>query len=165
MPSYYASFSEVEKDVKVAQLKTEAELRQAIVEALKSELNKRCPSQHLVEFALRPMIDRSVKERRKPDVGFSNVVIEVEFPRGGLSKGRAQLEQYMRDLASKAKDVVVHGVVTDGVDAEYYELRGEHLEVKTHGKLSEVMAYLLDNFFAQKIPVVAPEDLVDILGV
>jgi len=74
----------------------------------------------------------------------------------------------MRDLASTAPWLdVVHGVVTNGIETEYYVLeRGSTPQLKKKGNsLSEVMAIVLAKFCADKVPVVTPEDLVEVLGV
>jgi len=164
---HYMSFSEVMRDTVSGRFKTEDELRQAFVEALKGELPRFCSNKDVVNYILIPMINRAIKERRKPDIRLSNMVIEVEPPGGDLSKGAMQLQQYMKDLASEMKDsaIVLYGVVTNGIDAEYYELRSTRFELKIRGKLREVMGYVLNKFCKEKIPVITPEDLVEILGV
>lgn len=162
--STYTSFREVERGTESDHFKGEPELRQGFVEALKKELERHC-SERVARFVLRPMLDRVVRERRRPDIRFSNVVIEVEAPKADLARGREQLRQYMEDLVSTVEGLIVHGVVTNGIDAEYYTFDGERLELRARGRLSEVMAHVLSTFCAEKITVVTPEDLVDILGV
>jgi hypothetical protein len=159
----YKSFSEVENDTLSGKFANESELRQALIEALKHELGKYCPK-NLVEFVLIPMLERSVKEGR-PDIRISNLIIEVESPKRDLSVGRSQLYRYMRDLASTAENLVVKGVVTNGVETEYYELRREPPELKMRGMLHEVMSFVLTKFCSERIPMVTSRDLVDILGV
>jgi hypothetical protein len=75
------------------------ELVAAVVSALEHELPKYC-KRNLVQYALRPMMGRHLRSRRRPDIRLGNMVIEVEAPRSGLEAGRSQLHQYMRDLAS-----------------------------------------------------------------
>jgi hypothetical protein len=169
--SHFQSFIEVEGDTLGGRFGNEAELRQAVVEALKNELSRSRCSKSVVEYILAPLLDRTIKKKR-PDIGFGNVVIEVGPPKADLAKGREQLQQYIKDLASliresHAKDFVVHGVVTNGVDTEYYKfyIYSEHLDLVKAGRLSGVMGYMLDVFCSEKIPVVTPEDLVDMLGV
>lgn len=165
--SVYTSFSEVEKDTDSGRFANEPELRHAFIEALKHELGRYCP-ENLVEFALTPMLERSVGEGR-PDIRLGNLIIEVEPPKHDLSVGRSQLYRYMRDLASTAENLVVRGVVTNGVEAEYYELRRESPELKMRGMLHEVMSFVLTKFCRdrdrERIPIVTSRDLVDILGV
>jgi hypothetical protein len=138
----------------------------AVANALECELLQRC-KKSVVEYALQPMIERHLRARKRPDVRLGNLVIEVEAPGDSLDAGRAQLCQYMRELASMAPWLdAVHGIVTNGVDAEYYVLgRRGNPEPKTRGSLSEVAAVALANFCADKVPVVRPEDLVEALGV
>lgn len=169
--SHYQSFIEVEGDTLGRRFGNEAELRQAIVEALKSELSRSRCSKNVVSYVLTPLLDRTIKKKR-PDIRFGNVIIEVEPPKADLARGRDQLRQYIKGLASliresQAKDFVIHGVVTNGVDAEYYKfyIYSERLDLVKAGRLSEVMRYVLDVLCSEKIPVVSPEDLVDILGV
>jgi hypothetical protein len=169
--SHYQSFVEVERDTLGRRFGNEAELRQAVVEALKNELSRSKCSKSIVKYILTPLLDRTI-EKKRPDIRFGNVVIEVEPPKADLARGRDQLRQYIKGLASliresQAKDFVVHGVVTNGVDTEYYKfyIYSERLDLVKAGRLSEVMRYVLDAFCSEKIPVVTPEDLVDILGV
>jgi hypothetical protein len=169
--SIHTSFSDVERATEAGRFKNESELRQAVVEALKNELSRSRCSRSIVRYVLTPLLDRAI-ERRKPDIRFGNVVIEVEPPKTDLAKGRDQLRQYIEDLASlmgksRAEDFVVHGVVTNGVDTEYYKfyIYSERLDLVRAGRLSEVMRYVLDVFCSGKIPIVTPEDLVDMLGV
>jgi hypothetical protein len=124
-----------------------------------------------VEYILAPLLDRTIAKKR-PDIRFGNIVIEVEPLKAGLAKGREQLQEYIEALASSireshAKDFVVHCVVTSGVDTENYKfyIYSERLELVKAGRLSEVMRYMLDIFCSEEIPVVTPEDLVDMLGV
>jgi esterase/lipase len=60
---------------------------------------------------------------------------------------------------------VIHGVVTDGVDAEYYVLDNTGFKLVIRGGLSDVMGGLLTSFCAQKIPIVTPEELLSIVGI
>jgi hypothetical protein len=159
----YTSFSEVEKDTDSGRFANEPELRHAFTEALKHELGKYCPK-NLVEFVLTPMLERRVKEGQ-PDIRIGNLIIEVEPPKRDLSVGRSQLYRYMRDLASTVENLVVKGVVTNGVETEYYELRREPPELKMRGTLHEVMSFVLAKFCGERIPIVTSRDLVDILGV
>jgi hypothetical protein len=160
----YTSFSEVEKDTDSGRFANEPELRHAFIEALKHELGRYCPK-NLVEFALIPMLERPVGEGRRPDIRLGNLIIEVEPPKGDLSVGRTQLFRYMRDLAATAENLIVKGVVTNGVETEYYELRKEPPELKMRGMLHEVMGFALTKFCSERIPMVTSRDLVDILGV
>ena len=169
--SHYQSFIDVEGDTRGRRFGNEAELRQAVVEALKNELSRSRCSKSIVKYILAPLLDRTI-EKKRPDVRFGNVVIEVEPPKADLARGRDQLRQYIKVLASliresQAKDFVVHGVVTNGIDTEYYKfyIYSERLDLVKAGWLSEVMRYVLDVFCSEKIPVVTPEDLVDVLGV
>jgi hypothetical protein len=169
--SVYASFLEVERATEAGHFRNESELRQAVVEALKNELSRSRCSKSIVRYALTPLLDRTIKKKR-PDIRFGNVVIEVEPPRADLTRGRDQLRQYVEGLASliresRAEDFVVHGVVTNGVDAEYYRFHiySERLALVGAGRLSEVMRHVLDVLCSERIPVVTPEDLVDMLGV
>jgi hypothetical protein len=160
------SFNDVESAVKSGRVVSHGELMYAVASALKCELLRRC-KKSVVEYALQPMIERHLRARKRPDIRLGNLVIEVEAPGGGLDAGRSQLRQYMRELASMAPWLdAVYGVVTNGVDAEYYVLgRGGDPESKTRGNLGEVAAAALANFCAGKVPVVSPEDLVEVLGV
>jgi hypothetical protein len=164
--SSYVSFSDVEKAVGSCRVGSHDELVAAVVSALEHELPKYC-KRNLVQYALRPMMGRHLRSRRRPDIRLGNLVIEVETPGGGLDAGRSQLRQYMRELASMAPWLdAVHGIVTNGVYAEYYVLgRGGEPEPKMRGSLGEVAAAALANFCAGKVPVVSPEDLVEVLGV
>jgi len=169
--SHYQSFAEVERDTQERKFGNESELRQAVVEALKSELSRSRCSKSVVEYILTPLLDRTIIGKR-PDIRFSNVVIEVEPPKADLATGRDQLRRYVERLAllireSQTKDLVIHGVVTNGFDTEYYkfDVYSERLDLVKEGRLSEVMRYVLDTFCSEKIPVVTPEDLVDMLGV
>jgi hypothetical protein len=143
------------------------ELVHAIASALERELLQQRCKRGVVEHALLPMIGRHLRARRRPDIRLGNLVIEIEAPGSRLDDGRAQLHQYMRDLASMAPWLnIVYGVVTNGMEAEYYVLeRGGAPEPKTRGSLGEVMAAALAKFCAGKVPVVRPEDLVEVLGV
>lgn len=165
--SSYVSFSDVEKAVGSGRVGSHDELVAAVVSALEHELPKYC-KRNLVQYALRPMMGRHLRSRRRPDIRLGNMVIEVEAPRSDLEAGRSQLHQYMRDLASTAPWLdVIHGVVTNGIETEYYVLeRGSTPQLKKEdNSLSEVMATVLVKFCADKVPVVAPEDLVEVLGV
>jgi hypothetical protein len=160
----YVSFSEVERDTKLRKFSNEPELRQALVEALKEEAGKYC-KKDLAEYVFKPMLERVLREKRRADIIFSNVVIEVENPGGDLSQGRKQLYTYMNDLKSLIKELVIHGVVTNGIDAEYYVLDDDHPRLRKTGSLSDVMSNLLTIFCSQKIPVITSEELLSILGV
>jgi poly-gamma-glutamate capsule biosynthesis protein CapA/YwtB (metallophosphatase superfamily) len=160
----YMSFSEVERDTKLSKFSNEPELRQALVEALKEEVGKYC-KKDLAEYVFRPMLERVLRERRRADIIFSNVVIEVENPGGDLSRGREQLYTYMNDLKSRIKELVIHGVVTNGIDAEYYVLDDDHPRLIKTGSLSDVMSDLLTLFCSQKIPIITSEELLSIIGV
>jgi len=169
--SHYQSFVEVEGDTLGRRFGNEAELRQAVVEALKNELSRSRCSKSVVKYILVPLLDRTI-EKKRPDIRFGNVVIEVEPPKADLARGRDQIREYIKSLASliresQTKDFVVHGVVTNGVNTEYYKfyIYSERLDLVKAGRLSEVMRYMLDAFCSEKIPVVTPEDLVDMLGV
>ncbi|NAZ13386.1 MAG: hypothetical protein GU359_04445 [Desulfurococcales archaeon] len=160
----YMSFSEVERDTKLSKFSNEPELRQALVEALKEEAGKYC-KKDLAEYVFKPMLERVLRERRRADIIFSNVVIEVENPGGDLSRGREQLYTYMNDLKSRIKELVIHGVVTNGIDAEYYVLDDDHPRLIKTGSLSDVMSDLLTLFCSQKIPIITSEELLSIIGV
>jgi hypothetical protein len=169
--SIYTSFLEVERATEAGHFKNESELRQAVVEALKNELSRSRCSKNIVSYVLTPLLDRTIQKKR-PDIRFGNIVIEVESPKAELTRGRDQLQQYVERLASlikesPAKEFVVHGVVTNGFVAEYYkfDVYSKHLSLEKAGGLSEVMRYVLDIFCSEKIPVVTSEDLVDLLGV
>ena len=160
----YVSFSEVERDTKLRKFSNEPELRQALVEALKEEVNKYC-KKDLVEYVFKPMLERVLGDKKRADIIFSNVVIEVEKPGGDLSQGREQLRTYMNDLKSRIKELVIHGVVTNGIDAEYYVLDDDHPRLIKTGSLSDVMSNLLTIFCSQKIPIITSEELLSIIGV
>ena len=161
----YSSFSDVENDARSGLFANEPDLRQALVEALKNEINRYCGKNPVVvDHIFKPMLERVVEGKRRADIMFSNVVIEVKKP-GGLSQGRQQLYQYMADLRSRANGLVIHGVVTDGVDAEYYLLDDTGFKLVIRGGLSDVMGGLLTSFCAQKIPIVTPEELLSIVGI
>jgi len=160
----YVSFSEVERDTKLRKFSNEPELRQALVEALKEEVNKYC-KKDLVEYVFKPMLERVLGDKKRADIIFSNVVIEVEKPGGDLSQGREQLRTYMNDLKSRIKELVIHGVVTNGIDAEYYVLDDDNIVMRMRGGLSQVMNNLLTMICSQKISMISPEDLVEIFGV
>jgi hypothetical protein len=83
--SHFQSFIEVEGDTLGGRFGNEAELRQAVVEALKNELSRSTCSKSVVEYILAPLLDRTIKKKR-PDIGFGNVVIEVEPPKAGLAR-------------------------------------------------------------------------------
>jgi hypothetical protein len=160
----YVFFLEVEKDTKLNKFSNEPELRQALVEALKEEAGKYC-KKDLAEYVFKPMLEKVLREKRRADIIFSNVVIEVENPGGDLSQGREQLYTYMNDLKSLIKELVIHGVVTNGIDAEYYVLDDDHPRLRKTGSLSDVMSNLLTIFCSQKIPVITSEELLSIIGV
>ena len=161
----YSSFSDVENDARSGLFANEPDLRQALVEALKNEINRYCGKNPVVvDHIFKPMLERVVEGKRRADIMFSNVVIEVKKPEG-LSQGRQQLYQYMADLRSRAGMLVIHGVVTDGVDAEYYVLDNTGFKLVIRGGLSDVMGGLLTSFCAQKIPIVTPEELLSIVGI
>jgi len=161
----YSSFGDVESDARSGLFANEPDLRQALVEALKNEINRYCGKNPVVvEHIFKPVLERVVEGRRRADIVFSNVVIEVKKP-GGLSQGRQQLYQYMADLRSRAEGLVIHGVVTDGVDAEYYVLDDAGFKLVIRGGLSDVMSKLLTSFCAQKIPIVTPEELLSLVGI
>jgi hypothetical protein len=161
----YMSFSDVERDVRLGSFTTEPELRQAFVEALKNEVVRYCRNEDLVKYVFTPLLDRVLKERRRADIRFSNVVIEVEKPGGDLSQGREQLYRYMKDLKSQVRGLMIYGVVTNGFDAEYYALNDDNIVMKMRGGLSQVMNNLLTMICSQKISIISPEDLVEIFGV
>lgn len=170
MSKLYRSFDEVYSDVKSGVFANESELRQAFVEALKSELGTSlCGAgmrRYLVEQWLRPALDEKLKSGR-PDIQISNIVIEVERPGGGLEVGRRQLEQYMRELYEKSWGrIKVHGLVTNGEEAELLVYDGKNFELKAKGNMPSVSRYLISLFCSQeKIPVTDPRDLVMLFGV
>jgi hypothetical protein len=170
--SVYTSLMDIERDTVNGKFKTEAELRQAFIEALKSEFPKHGCRQDVVKFALSLLLERSMKDRKRPDIRFSNVIIEVEPPKAGLAKGRDQLLQYMKALImqlreSGVREFEIYGIVTDGIDAEFYKLHiySNSPTLIKAGKLSETMMYFLRVFCAEKIPIISSEELVEILGV
>jgi hypothetical protein len=167
----YASLDEVERDVKRGYFANEPELRQAFIEALKSELRVYC-SPELVNHALDVMIDRCIEQsRKKPDIrlfAFSNVVIEIEPPRADLDRGRKQLiDDYIPKLIQslRTESLTVHGIVTNGVEAEYWVFSNGQLKCEAEEEMAQVVRQVLSIFCKEKITVVTAEDLLAILGV
>jgi len=119
---------------------------------------------NVVEYVLRPMIERQLKER-KPYIRLGNLVVEA--PGGDFDAGRSQLLQHMRELASAAPWLdAVYGVVTDGVRAEYYALgRGGDPELVMRSNLDKVAVAALANLCADKVPLADPEDIATVFGV
>jgi hypothetical protein len=121
--------------------------------------------ENVAKYVLWPMLERHLKAG-KPDIRLGNLVIWVAAPGDGFDAGRQRLFRYMRELASAAPWLeVVRGVVTDGTCAEYYVLRGGDPEQKAGGDLGEVLPEALADLCADKVPVVAPEDVAAIFGI
>ncbi len=89
------SFNDVESAVKSGRVVSHGDLMHAVAKALECELLRRC-KKSVVEYALRPMIERYLRARKRPDIRLGNLVIEVKAPGDGLDDGRPQLHQYMR---------------------------------------------------------------------
>jgi hypothetical protein len=161
----YTSLRDVERDVEAGVFRNESELRQAFVEALKEELRTACRSRGgLVDYYLIPALDRPVKNGR-PDIRVANLVFEVEPPRAGLEMGREQLHEYLGKLRDVSEYVKLHGVVLDGLNAEYWVMESGRLELVRHGGMADVVRSAIRVFCSEKIPVVQPEDLAEIFGV
>jgi len=147
------------------------ELVHELIDALKCEIRGTglgpCANSHVRDYVLWPVID--VNERLlkgRPDIRFSNVVIEVEAPGRGISPAKQnQLFSYMQQLAQVAPGSPIFGVVTDGAVAEWWELDKGQLMRKMSGSVSDVMRAVLYAFCSQKIRVVTPEELIEAFGV
>jgi Arc/MetJ-type ribon-helix-helix transcriptional regulator len=163
--SGYRSFDDVERSARAGRFANESELRQAFVEALKEELKLEC-DRELAYHYLVPVLDRRVKSG-VPDIMVSNLVIEVERPGTGLDMGREQLHKYFKELRERDVEIVLHGLVLDGLDAEYWRTDDPSEEPKLvrGGSMSNVVREAIRVLCSEKIPVILPEDLEEILGV
>jgi hypothetical protein len=142
------------------------ELVRATAKALMREASRHC-KKSVVEYALWPMVERHLRSRRKPDIRLGNLVVEVAATGDSLDASRQRLFRYMQELASIAPWLeVIRGVVTDGMCAEYYVLgKSRDPEPKARGELGEVLPKALADLCADKVPVVAPEDVAAVFGV
>lgn len=164
MGRVYTCFWDVYRDARAGVFSNEAELKQAFVEALKNELGSRC-ARYIVEAWLKPALEEAVREGRA-DIVVSNIVIEVEPPGKGLSRGLGQLERYMEGLYQRAGGAVeVLGLVTDGVEAVLLRYRGSGYDQLGSGEMPRVAGLLVERFCASKIPVIDARDLVRLFGV
>lgn len=164
MSVHYTSFQQVFRDVISGIIRNEAELKQAFVEALKSELQRLC-NKYIVDNMLIPALEETLRKGR-PDIRLSNLVIEVEPPQSGLEKGREQLKRYMEELYELTRGrVEVHGLVTDGVSAEAYMLDSKGLYCRFSGDMPSVAGKLISTFCSLKIPIINLEDLIRLFGV
>jgi len=167
MSKIYKSFNDVHRDVMSGVFSNEPELKHAFFEAFKNELGNSPCHKYIVEHWLKPALDERIRSGR-PDIWVSNVVIEVERPRGGLEVGRRQLEQYMRELYERTGGRLekVYGLVTDGEIAELLEYDGREYRRVQSGDMPTVSRTLIHVFCSQgKIPVTAADDLVKLFGV
>jgi hypothetical protein len=167
----YESFREVEQSTNAGQFSNEAELRQAFIEALKFELRSLCESMNkgkFYEYGLVPFIDRTITATR-PDIRLGNLIIEVEPPNSDLSNGREQLRNYICELSkSLGGNVEIHGIVTNGVETEYWYFRGgscDNIIRKDYDKMSTIMSRILHVFCSNKITITDPEQLTAVFGV
>jgi len=163
--SKHESFDDVYQGTISGVFANESELRQAFVEALKSELAKSRCNKYIVGVWLSPALDRAVKEGKKPDIRLSNIVIEVERPNAGLGEGLEQLKQYMEALYRDAGGrVEILGLVTDGREAVLLKYDGKYRALR-QGRMPEAARELIEVFCSSKIPVINAEDLVGLFGV
>jgi hypothetical protein len=94
------------------------------------------------------------------------MIIEVEPPGGAISIGRAQLLNYMDSLFKAVNGKVkTLGLVTNGVEAEFWILDKNGPIKKYQGVMPTVATQALHIFCSDKIPVVTPKDLIRIFGV
>jgi hypothetical protein len=140
------------------------ELIYAVAGVLLFEFAQRC-KKNIVEYVLKPMIKKRLGAQFR--LGNLIVIVETKTTKGVLNAD--ELRRHMRELASAAPWLdVVYGIVTNGIEAEYYVLkRGstEDPELKTRGGLSEVASVATADFCAGKIPVAGPEDIADIFRI
>jgi len=163
--SSYTSFDDVYSDALAGKFPNEASLKQAFIEALKNELYRSPCNKHIIDQMIFPVLDE-VLSGKKPDIRFSNMIIEVEPPGGSIDVGRMQLHDYMNRLFMMVNGKVkVLGLVTNGVEAELWILDNNELKPQNQGAMPTVAAQALHIFCSDKIPVVTPEDLVRIFGV
>lgn len=163
--SSYTSFDDVYSDALAGKFPNEASLKQAFVEALKNGLYRSPCNRHVIDQMIFPVLD-GVLSGKKPDIRFSNMVIEVEPPGGSIDVGRMQLRDYMDRLFTMVNGKVkVLGLVTNGVEAELWILDNNGPRLRCRGDMPTVAAQALHIFCSDKIPVVTPEDLVRIFGV
>jgi hypothetical protein len=94
-------------------------------------------------------------------------VLEVEPPGAGLRKGREQLHRYLRELREAGAGVELHGVVLDGLTAEYWVVESWRSEPvrQRDGRMVDIVRDAVQILCSEKVPVVLPEDLVEIFGV
>jgi hypothetical protein len=167
----YESFIEVEQSTSAGKFSNEAELQQAFIEALKVELKRLCESMNkgkFYEYGLVPFINRTITATR-PDIRLGNLIVEIEPPNSDLSNGRKQLRNYICELSkSLGGNVEIHGIVTNGVEAEYWYFREgscDDIIKKAYNKMSTIMSYVLHVFCSNKITITDPEQLTAIFGV
>ncbi len=144
-----------------AATKTEKnELIYAVADVLLFEFAQHC-KKNIVEYVLKPMIKKHLGTRFR----LGNLIVEIKTTNGDLNAN--ELHQHMHELASTAPWLdVVYGIVTNGVEAEYYVLKREGApELKVRGSLSEVAAAAAADLCAGKIPIASPEDIAVIFGV
>jgi len=165
MIKIYKNFNEVYRDTLSDVFTNESELRHAFIEALKNELaSSRC-NKYIVETWLSLALDETIKEKR-PDIRFSNVVIEVEPPKADLRKGLEQLKQYMKELYLKTGGrIEILGLVTNGIEAMLLKYDGSEYIHLQQGDVVTIARNLIDLFCSSKIPVVDVEDLIKLFGV
>ncbi|MDW8082672.1 MAG: hypothetical protein RMI56_02620 [Sulfolobales archaeon] len=160
MSTLYSDFKQVSEDLH--RFKTESDLRQAFVEALKEELRrlKICDAR-IVSLWLAPALDKYLKSG-KPDIILSNLIIEVKRPGEDIGVGRKQLFNYMKELFEKlGGKVKVYGLLTNGKKAELYEYDGVKPKERYSGGMPEVSRRALNEFCSQgRIPIVEAEDLI-----
>ncbi|MCE4611625.1 MAG: hypothetical protein F7C07_01865 [Desulfurococcales archaeon] len=165
MGKVYSSFETVYRDARAGAFLNEAELKQAFIEALKSEFGGSQCHKYIVKYWLFPALEETVRGRR-PDIRISNIVVEVEPPGGDLGRGRLQLRQYMRDLYQVLGGrVEVYGLVTNGIDAELLEYDGSTYVTVESGDMPSVARDLIEIFCSRKIPVSDAKDLLRLFGV
>lgn len=164
--SIYRTFNDVYKDTRAGKFPNEPSLKQAFVEALKNELYRSPCNRHIIDQMISPVLDE-VLSGKKPDIRFSNMIIEVEPPGGNIGVGRTQLLGYMNSLFKTVNGKVeVLGLVTNGVEAEFWILdKSGSTKMFSQGVMDAVATNALRVFCSSKIPVVTPEDLVRIFGV
>jgi hypothetical protein len=141
------------------------ELLQVVALMLGREMAKHC-KQNIVQYVLRPMIERQLKAGN-PYIRLGNLVVTAT-PRECLAVGKSQLFKHMRKVASAAPwlDEVYGVIVTDDAHAEYYTLRkGGDPELKAEGDPGDIAATALATLCAGKIPVVGPEDIAIVFGI
>jgi len=157
--------------VKSGRLDHHDQLVHELLDALKCEIQSigldQCMNSHVKSYILWPIIDINKRLRRgRPDIRFSNVVIEVEAPRRGVGPAkRNQLFGYMQQLAQLAPGSPIFGVVTDGAVAEWWELGGDQPTCRMSGDMSDVMRAMLHAFCSREIRVVTPDDLIEVFGI